>query len=250
MKTTVTLILLFAAAAIAQERRRAVDPPPSSDPGDDREIGLALGPAASNIVSTVRCTLVDTRLAAGPFGGPRFTAGETRSYVVPNGPCSGIPVALGYGLTFTAIAPDADNVPLKAWNTGAIIPPLFPTVILSRGTAPNATDTTARTVAIAPNLSGSINVKVDVGTDLLIQLSAYYTAGLVINTTPTDPLSGGGTGNISIGILDGAIGDAKLSSTPTNSNTPGKIVLRDATGGFSDPHQTRCASGNELAIQR
>src|SRR5256885_10373159 len=33
----------------------------------------------------------DTRNAVGPFGGPIFSGGQTRSYAVPSSSCTGIP---------------------------------------------------------------------------------------------------------------------------------------------------------------
>src|SRR5438105_4039379 len=108
-------IFLFAVQLFAQvtsERRRAVTIPPV-------EIAQINLPAtASHVISVVRCTLVDTRNPIGPFGGPRMDGGDRRRYAIPNGPCSGIPIAIGYQLIFTAIAPDSSPVQLQAWPTG------------------------------------------------------------------------------------------------------------------------------------
>ena len=165
-------IFLFTVQLIAQdtlERRRAVTTPPP-DMANDVEIAhINLPATASHVISVVRCTLVDTRNAPGPFGGPRMFAGETRSYVIPNGPCSGIPVALGYELIFTAIGPDSSPVHLQAWPTGGAI---TPALTLSRGTGGNPNDTAPGAAAVEASSSGSINVTVDVGTHLLIELAA------------------------------------------------------------------------------
>src|SRR4051794_15678984 len=40
-------------------------------------------PSPLHFVAVTPCRLVDTRNASGPFGGPIFAAGETRSYVLP-----------------------------------------------------------------------------------------------------------------------------------------------------------------------
>src|SRR5438445_569927 len=238
-------IFLFAVQLIAQDtpaRRRAVTSPPP-DMANDVEIAQINLPAtASHVISVVRCTLVDTRNAPGPFGGPRMFAGETRSYVIPNGPCSGIPVALGYELIFTAIGPDSSPVHLQAWPTGGAI---TPALTLSRGTGSNPNDTVPRSAAVEASASGSINVMVDVGTHLLIELNTCYTPGIVVSTFVTPPLSGGGTGNVTIGIPDGAIADIKLAqittpgkvansaTTATSANAANAIVSRDGSGNFS-----------------
>src|SRR5436853_5259686 len=108
-------IFLFTVQLIAQdtlERRRAVTTPPP-DMANDVEIAQINLPAtASHVISVVRCTLVDTRNVPGPFGGPRMDGGDRRRYAIPNGPCSGIPIAIGYQLIFTAIAPDSSPVQL------------------------------------------------------------------------------------------------------------------------------------------
>src|SRR5205823_1830216 len=148
MKQAVSaVIFLFALQLSAQdtaERRRAVTTP--VDVPNDVEIAqINLPASASHVISVVRCTMVDTRNAVGPFGGPRMAAGQTRSYVIPNGPCSGIPVALGYQLIFTAIAPNSSPVHLQAWPTGGA---LTAALTLSRGTASNANDTVPRSVAV------------------------------------------------------------------------------------------------------
>ena len=91
----------------------------------------SLPSSASHIVSTVRCTLVDTRNPTGPYGGPRMQAGVTRSVNVPAGPCPGIPAALGYNLIFTAIGPDANTVQLRAWPTGTAVPDSATTDLIS-----------------------------------------------------------------------------------------------------------------------
>lgn len=50
------------------------------------------------------CRVLDTRNAPGPFGGPAFTAGETRTYDIPAGPCTGMPAdAAAYSLNFTIV---------------------------------------------------------------------------------------------------------------------------------------------------
>ena len=62
-----------------------------------------VAPAPSSFHTLAPCRLVDTRNAAGAFGGPVFAAGETRSYAVASGAC-GVPAdakALAVNVTVT-----------------------------------------------------------------------------------------------------------------------------------------------------
>ena len=59
--------------------------------------------SGSVFVAVTPCRVLDTRLPAGLFGGPAFTAGTIRHYVIKNGPCTGIPEAASYSLNVTAL---------------------------------------------------------------------------------------------------------------------------------------------------
>lgn len=49
------------------------------------------------------CRIVDTRLPAGPHGGPSLPASQPQNFVLHAGPCSGIPFFVGaYSLNITA----------------------------------------------------------------------------------------------------------------------------------------------------
>jgi hypothetical protein len=173
---------IVATVAAGAERRRAVLPEPEVVAELDT---AALPPAATHIISVVRCKVVDTRNADGPFGGPRLIAGVTRTFVIPSGPCAGIPPALGYALTFTAIGPDSNAVEVRAWPTGGT-PPTEPTVVLYRGMASPA-DTLPRAAAIEPSPAGSIDVGVSTATHLMIEIGAYYVARIA-TSTPAAPM--------------------------------------------------------------
>ncbi len=64
-------------------------------------------PRASLFHPLAPCRLLDTRNAAGPFGGPALSAGETRSYAVAQGAC-GVPAdATAVALNVTVAGPAA-----------------------------------------------------------------------------------------------------------------------------------------------
>jgi hypothetical protein len=64
-------------------------------------------PSPSAFHTLPPCRLLDTRNAAGPFGGPALAAGETRSFVVASGAC-GVPAdAKAVAINVTVTAPTA-----------------------------------------------------------------------------------------------------------------------------------------------
>src|SRR5437899_7517007 len=77
----------------------------------------AVPSAASHFITVVPCRVVDTRNANGPYGGPKLVGGASRSFVIPSGPCAGIPVAVAYSLTLTVHEPAANDGLLKAYPT-------------------------------------------------------------------------------------------------------------------------------------
>jgi hypothetical protein len=88
------------------------------------EVAPAAAPPPSRFHALAPCRLLDTRHAAGPFGGPALAAGATRSFTVAQGAC-GVPA-------------DATAVAVNATETGpssAGALTLFP----GSGTAPAAT---------------------------------------------------------------------------------------------------------------
>ena len=88
------------------------------------EVAPAAAPPASRFHALAPCRLLDTRNAAGPFGGPALAAGTTRSFTVAEGAC-GVPAdATAVAVNVTVTGPS---------SAGALT--LFP----GSGTAPVAT---------------------------------------------------------------------------------------------------------------
>ena len=116
-----------------------------------------------NFFALVPCRLVDTRNAAGPYGGPALTAGTTRNFVLA-GQC-GIPAeARAVSVNVTVTAPTAaGNVRLFAAGTAL---PLVSTLNYSAGqTRGNngVVGVSATGLAIrAAQASGTVHVIVDV----------------------------------------------------------------------------------------
>ncbi|HSY48992.1 MAG TPA: hypothetical protein VLC46_09285 [Thermoanaerobaculia bacterium] len=130
-------------------------------------------------VPVTPCRVVDTRNPAGPFGGPIFNGGETRSYTVPSGPCTGIPtgiaaVSLNISVTSTL---QAGGGFLTAWQFGAT----KPTAASLTWFGPNQTLSAA---SIIPTASGgSISIYVGSQTHVIIDINGY----LIGNSNPLNP---------------------------------------------------------------
>jgi len=132
--------------------------------------------AQTPFVAVAPCRVVDTRNAAGPFGGPFFSAGQTRSFVIPSSPCTGIPAAVAYSLNFTLVNYDS--------TLGASG---FVTAFPSGGTRPtvstvnfgNGNNAVANAAIVPANGSGSIDVFSSGVTNLIIDINGYYAVGTI-----------------------------------------------------------------------
>src|ERR1700686_2112831 len=147
----------------------------------------AVPSAASHFITMVPCRILDTRNPVGPFGGPIMSSGETRTYAVPAGPCTGIPSnASAYSLNFSVTGPAAQGY-LTAWPTGST----QPTAATMTWFAGNQTLTTAAIVPAGTN--AAMNVFTASVTHLVIDINGYFVEGVVTNLNAGAGLSGGGT---------------------------------------------------------
>jgi hypothetical protein len=124
------------------------------------------------------CRIVDTRGAAGPFGGPALVANASRTFNLPSGPCAGIPSDAGaYSLNFTIIGGSGvfTNAFLTAWPTGDT-QPVVSTLNF------NANQLEANAAVVPAGTSGSIDVFVNAPGHLLIDINGYYRAIPIVNT--------------------------------------------------------------------
>jgi hypothetical protein len=121
-------------------------------------------------VPVTPCRVVDTRNAVGPFGGPIFSGGQTRSYTVPSSSCTGIPtgisaLSLNFSVTQTL---QAGGGFLTAWQFGAS----QPTAASLTWFGPNQTLSAA---SIVPTASGgTISVFVGSQTHVIIDVNGYF----------------------------------------------------------------------------
>jgi hypothetical protein len=122
-------------------------------------------------VAVTPCRMVDTRNAPGPYGGPKFTAGEGRNFDLNNHPtCTGIPAGVdAYSLNFTVTGTDGAGF-LAAYPTGSP----FPGVSTLNYTGVN--DQIANAAIVPAGTGGSIHVDAGVsGTHVIIDINGYFT---------------------------------------------------------------------------
>ena len=112
------------------------------------------------------CRLVDTRGAAGPFGGPSLTAGSTRTFALPSASCGLPPRALAYSLNMTVVPPGPLGY-LTVWPAGQAQPYVSTLNSYQGSVVSNA--------AIVPaGTAGAISVFVTDATDLVIDVNGYF----------------------------------------------------------------------------
>ena len=185
-------------------------------------------------IGVTPCRVVDTRNPVGPFGGPAFTSGLTRSFTIPSGPCSGIPIAGAYSLNFTVVNMEAGSGFLTAWPAGTA-QPLVSTLdyVAAEGALANA--------AVVPASGiGAISVFVNVGTNVIIDINGYYApAGVGANNT----FLGRNAGNFTMtGDQNTGFGHNALSSNTTgfnNTATGNNALVTNDMGS----HNTASGSG-------
>ncbi|MFN2384703.1 MAG: hypothetical protein ABR576_00155 [Thermoanaerobaculia bacterium] len=122
-------------------------------------------------VAVTPCRMVDTRNTPGPYGGPKFTAGEGRDFDLNNHPtCTGIPAGVdAYSLNFTVTGTDGVGF-LAVYPTGSP----FPGVSTLNYTGVN--DQIANAAIVPAGTGGSIHVDAGVsGTHVIIDINGYFT---------------------------------------------------------------------------
>jgi hypothetical protein len=127
-------------------------------------------------VAVSPCRIVDTRNAAGPYGGPALSMSVARTFDIDNGSC-GIPAGVdAYSLNFGAILPPADGF-LTSWPTGSAQPAISQLNFLAGEVVANA-------AIVAAGTGGAINVLVNIGpTNIYIDINGYFsdTVGAAAN---------------------------------------------------------------------
>src|ERR1700686_4000800 len=175
-KVCILIVLVFALPAFAD-----VDPVPlinwtvpgvSSGTHSRGHLSISSNADLSGkagFVAITPCRLVDTRGAAGAWGGPQFSSGETRAYPIPIHPtCIGIPAnATAYSLNFS-VTQTAAGAYLTAWPYGATQP------TVASLTWFGANQTLSSASIVPAGTSGAISVFAAGTTHVIIDINGYF----------------------------------------------------------------------------
>jgi hypothetical protein len=123
-------------------------------------------PGALSFYAATPCRISDTRLAAGPFGGPQMAGGNTRSYTVPASSCAIPGSAQAYSMNATVV-PSGGLGYLTLWPTG-IGQPLVSTLNAQDGSL------TSNAALVPAGTSGAINAFVTSPTHLILDINGYF----------------------------------------------------------------------------
>src|SRR5580704_9062926 len=122
----------------------------------------------SQFVPIVPCRVVDTRNPAGQFGGPPIAGGNSRSFPLPQGGCTGIPSsATAYSLNVTLVPVNHGRVRyLTIWPTGQTQPTVSTMNSDGRVKADAAT--------VPAGTGGAVSVYVTDTTNVILDIDGYY----------------------------------------------------------------------------
>jgi hypothetical protein len=127
------------------------------------------------------CRVVDTRNAAGPFGGPSIGGGASRDFNVPTGACGVPSTAQAYSLN-VAVVPAGPLGYLTLWPTGQTQPYVSTVNSLDGRTKSNA--------AIVPaGTGGSISVFASNATDVVLDINGYFVPATVTTAPAFYPIT-------------------------------------------------------------
>jgi len=125
-------------------------------------------PTALAFFPVTPCRVVDTRLAAGPLGGPALTTNGTRTFPIQSSPCNLPATAKAYSMNFTAV-PQGPLGFLTTWPADQA-QPLVSTLNANLG------GVTANAAIVPAAANGDISVFVSNPSDVVIDVNGYFAA--------------------------------------------------------------------------
>jgi sugar lactone lactonase YvrE len=132
-------------------------------------------------VPVTPCRVVDTRLAAGPFGGPALTVDSPRSFTIPQSGC-GIPsTARAYALNVTVLPAGLLSF-LTLWPAGQPRPGV--------STLNSFSGTVVANAAVVPaGAGGAVSVYVTDPTQVIIDIDGYFDTSTGANSFDFYPVT-------------------------------------------------------------
>jgi hypothetical protein len=136
--------------------------------GTSGSIAVSQSTAGLRFVSMPPCRVVDTRDGTKPsgFGPPSLAAGATRSFAIPNGPCSIPGTAQAYSLNVTVV-PSGPLSYITVWPTGQSQPLVSTLNSLDGAVQANA-------AVVAAGTGGAISVFATSNTNLVLDINGYF----------------------------------------------------------------------------
>jgi trimeric autotransporter adhesin len=161
-----------------------------------------------NFISVTPCRVVDTRNAAGTFGGPTIAGGTSRAFPIPASAC-GIPAnAAAFALNVTAI-PRGPLIFLTIWPDGQPQP--------NASTLNSPSGNVIANAAIVPaGASGAVDVFVSNPADVILDISGYFVPASNASNNTSTAL---GTGASNAGLQNTAVGYNTLQVNAGNGNS-------------------------------
>jgi hypothetical protein len=161
-----------------------------------------------NFISVTPCRVVDTRNAAGTFGGPIIAGGTSRAFPIPASPC-GIPAnAAAFALNVTAI-PHGPLIFLTIWPDGQ------PRPNVSTLNSPSG-NVIANAAIVPAGSSGAVDVFVSNPSDVIIDINGYFVSASNASNGTSTAL---GTGASNAGLQNTAVGFNALQVNAGNGNS-------------------------------
>ncbi len=137
----------------------------ASSPWSFKTSGTPVG-GGLRFVPVTPCRVVDTRNAAGAFGGPTMTAGSSRSFPVPQSACNIPATAQAYSLNVTVV-PEGPLGYLTLWPTAKAQP--------NASTLNSPSGAVLANAAIVPaGTGGAVSVYVTDSTDVILDINGYF----------------------------------------------------------------------------
>ncbi len=137
----------------------------------DNQVSVIAGGNAGPLqfVSVTPCRVVDTRMSNGPFGGPYFSQGSSRSFIVPQSPCDIPGTAAAYSLNVTVVPRTRTLNYLTIWPTGEAQP------VVSTLNSPDGR-VKANAAIVPAGAGGAVSVYVTDSTDVILDIDGYFQA--------------------------------------------------------------------------
>jgi hypothetical protein len=182
-----------------------------------------LGTVPMPFVALPPCRVVDTRNAAGPYGGPALVGlAAARTFNIPGGPCPGIPADAGaFSINVAAILPAGDGF-MTVFPTGTPQPTASDLNFLGGETIANA-------LIVPAGAGGSIDVFVNVTTNMILDINGYYRPGDLDGTYVNESQSNSITSAM---IVDGTIVNADINAAAAIADS--KLATIQLAGKVAD----------------